>query len=396
MMRTHLTDGELRAALDGELQSGQLQHLETCAACQARRQQLQTGSSEAGRRLAFLRSADETGPAAREAWARFSQQILQQKEYSMTRTWFSRPLVRFGAAALVLLVIILAFPSTRALTAELLNLFRVQQVQVVSVDFTGLEQLTGDGALGNQFTELISNSVDIQQEPGEPVAAGSAEEASQLAGFNVRIPVGMTPSQINVTSGAAFSLTMDRTKVQALLDEAGRSDLVLPASVDGAEISVDIPASVSIAFGTCPKPGSDVPGNTEQSTTERRYPDCVILAQIPSPSVNAPADLDIEALARIGLEFTGMSPEEAAKFTSTVNWTSTLLVPIPSNAAVHEQVSVDGVTGTLIQRPSPTDEGSQQFALLWVKDGIIYAISGLGSNSQQAIEMANSLPSALP
>jgi hypothetical protein len=229
----------------------------------------------------------------------------------------------------------------------------------------------------------------MQQEPGEPMAAANAEEASQLAGFNVRIPAGMTPSQINVTSAAAFSMTLDRTKAQALLNEAGRSDLVLPASVDGAEISVDIPASVSVAFGTCPKPGSGVSGNTEQSNTERRYPDCVILAQIPSPSVNAPANLDIEGLARIGLEFTGMSAEEAAQLTSTVNWTSTLLVPIPRNAATHEQVSVDGVTGTLIQRPYIENP---QYALLWVKDGIIYAISGLGTDSGQAIEMANSLP----
>jgi hypothetical protein len=314
---------------------------------------------------------------------------LEPEEYSMTKTWFSRPLVRFVAAALVLLVLVLAFPSTRALTGQLLNLFRVQQVQVVPVDFTGLEQLTGDGALGNQFTALISDSVDIQQEPGDPLAAASAEEASQLAGFHVRIPAGMTPSQINVTGPAAFSLTLNRTKTQALLDEAGRSDLVLPASMDGAEVSVDIPASVSVAFGTCPTPGSGGSGNHEQSVTQRRYPDCVILAQIPSPSVNAPAGLDIEALARTGLEFTGMSPAEAAEFTSNVNWTSTLLVPIPRNASTYEQVSVDGVTGTLIQRIS--DE-TPQFALLWVKDGIIYAISGLGTNSQQAVEMARSLP----
>src|SRR5688500_511424 len=128
-------------------------------------------------------------------------------------------------------------------------------------------------------------------------------------------------------------MTLDRTRAQALLDEAGRSDLVLPASVDGAEISVNIPASVSVAFGTCPKPGSEVSGNNEQSTTERLYPDCMIFAQIPSPIVNAPADLDIEALARLGLEFTGMSTEDAAELTSTVDWTSTLLVPIPRNAA---------------------------------------------------------------
>jgi hypothetical protein len=388
-MKQHFTDGELRAALDGELEKDRLQHLVDCPECQGRQKQLRVEREKATNLLGFLNSGQEAIPSVQVAWNRFTQQTLQKKEIPMFKRWFTIPAVRFATAAVMILALVLAFPGTRALAGELLNLFRVQQVQVVPVDFTGLEQLTGDGALGNQFTELISDSVDMQQEPGEPVAAASAEEASHLAGFDVRIPAGMTPSQINVTSDAAFSLTLDRAKAQALLDEAGRGDLVLPASVDGAEISVGIPASVSVAFGACPRPGSEESGNTEQSATQRRYPDCVILAQIPSPSVNAPADLDIEALARVGLEFTGMSPEEAAELTSTVDWTSTLLVPIPRNAAIHEQVSVDGVTGTLIQRPS--GEGPQ-YALLWVKDGIIYAISGLGTNSQQAVEMANSLP----
>jgi hypothetical protein len=389
MMMKHLSEGELRAALDEELEPHRIQHLERCASCQERQRQINEKGQQATRPLAFLARSDEPVPSMHTAWNRFSQKVLYQKETSMFKRLFSLPMIRVGTAALLVLALILAFPGTRALAGELLNLFRVQQVTVIPVDFTGLEQLTGDGALGNQFTGLISSSMDVQQEPGDPVQAADAEEASQLAGFDVRIPAGMTPSQIYVSSGAAFSLTIDRTKAQALLDEAGRSDLVLPESVDGAEISVDIPSSVSVAFGTCPKPGSEVSGNHEQSTTERRYPDCVILAQIPSPSVNAPASLPIDQLAQIGLEFTGMSQEEAAAFTSTVDWTSTLVVPIPRNAAVNEQVIVDGVTGTLVQRSS---EEGPQFALLWVKDGIIYAISGLGTNSQQAVEMANSLP----
>lgn len=307
----------------------------------------------------------------------------------MFRKWFAFPIVRFASALILILALVLAFPSTRALAGELLNLFRVQQVTVVPVDFTGLEQLTGDGVLGNQFTDLISNSMNISQEPGEPVAAADAAQASQLAGFNVRLPQATTPSQIYVSDGGAFTLTVDRAKAQALLDEAGRGDLVLPESVDGAEISVNIPAAVSVAYGTCPKPESNDSQNDESQNPNRRYPDCVILAQIPSPSVSAPADLDINQLAQIGLEFTGMSAEEATSFTSTVDWASTLVVPIPSNAATYEQVTVDGVTGTLIQR---TADESSRFALLWVKDGIIYAISGPGANSEQAIEMANSLP----
>jgi hypothetical protein len=387
MMQRHLNDGELRAALDGELDARSLQHLESCTSCQMRQQQLQERQREAGRLLAFFNPAEQTGPSAQKAWKRFSQQVTQQKELSMTKKWFSFPLVRLGAAALAL-TLFLSFPATRAWAGEFLNLFRVQQVQVVPVDFTGLEQLTGDGALGNRFTEMITDSVDVQQEPNEAVTVASAEEASELAGFEVRIPEGLTPNQINVSSGAAFTFTVDRAKAQALLDEAGRGDLVLPDSVDGAEILVNIPAAVSVGFGTCPKPGSEVAGNTEQSATESRYPDCVIFAQIPSPNVNAPADLDIEALAQIGLEFTGMSAEEAQAFTSTVDWTSTLIVPIPQNASVNEQVAVDGVTGTLVQRSSE----ASQFVLLWAKDEILYAISGLGTNAQQALDMANSLP----
>jgi hypothetical protein len=387
-MRKHLSDGELRAALDGELEANGLQHLEGCADCQARQRKLQVESQKIAHRLAFLAPAREPVPLPQKAWNQFSQRLLLKKEISMFKRWFAFPVVRFGAAALVILALILAFPGTRALAGELLNLFRIQQVTVVSVDFTGLEQLTGDGALGNQFTDLISNSVNMTDEPGDPVEAADAAQASQLAGFNVRLPQTAEPSQIYVMDGAAFSMTVDRTKAQALLDEAGRGDLVLPESVDGADISVTIPASASAAYGTCPKPHAE---GSESEDGERRYPDCVILVQIPSPSVNAPADLDINRLAQIGLEFTGMSAEEAVAFTGTVDWTSTLVVPIPSNSASYDQISVDGVTGTLIHRPSREGEPTT-FALLWVKDGIVYAISGRGTNSDRAIEMANSLP----
>ena len=84
-----------------------------------------------------------------------------------------------------------------------------------------------------------------------------------------------------------------------------------------------------------------------------------------------------------------MTPEEAANFTGTVDWTYTMVVPIPRNAASYQQVTLDGVTGTLIERPS---DDAPQFALLWVKDGIIYVIGGLGNNTEKALEIANSLP----
>ena len=304
----------------------------------------------------------------------------------MFKKLFASPLIRYVLPGLLILTLILAMPGTRALASELLNLFRVQQVAVVTIDSTGMEQL--NGVFGNQVGELISDSITMTREPSEPVDASDANQASQLTGFTVRLPQDLTPSRISVMGGSAFTLTVDRTKAQALLEEAGRSDLVLPDSIDGAEISVNIPSGVSIGYGTCPPPTADGE-ELSHGSPGRRYADCVILAEIPSPTVSAPASVDIAQLAQIALEFTGMTSDQAEAFTDTVDWTSTLVVPIPRNAATYEQIPVDGVTGTLIQRPS---DDAPQYTLLWVKDGIIYAIGGLGSNSQQAIQMANSLP----
>ncbi len=388
-MNKHLTDGELRAAQDGELEEERLQHLNDCAECQARNQELQQEHRQAAQLLGLLTPKEEPVPNVQKAWLRFTEGQKIKKETSMFKKWFAFPVARIATAALVIVAVVLAFPGARAFAGELLNLFRVQQVTVIPVDFTGLEQLTGDGALGNQFTQLISNSIHMDQKPGDPVAVTSAENASKLTSFNVRLPQGKTPSQIYVTNAASFTVTVDRAKAQSLLDEAGRSDLVLPASIDGADISVQIPAAVSAGYGTCPKPEKDTAENKGSEIPGRRFPDCVMLVEMPSPSVNAPADLDVNQLAQLGLEFTGMSKEDAAAFTKTVNWASTLVIPIPKNAASYEQVTVDGVTGTLIQRPA---DDAPQYALIWVKNGIIYAISGLGANSQQAIDLANSLP----
>ena len=388
-MNEHLNDGQLRAALDNELDSAGLTHLESCTQCQTRQKALQTHSNLIAGQLAFLSSeTKDAGLSSSSAWLRFKEYQFVKKETNMFRKLFASSLVRYGVPALLVLALIFAFPATRAFASEILNLFRIQQVTVVPVDFTGMDQF--NGAVGNDISQLISNSITMTQKPGNPIQVADANEASQLASFNVRAPQDKTPSSIYVTGGAAFTFTVDRAKAQALINEAGRSDLVLPDALDGAKISVNIPSSVSISFGNCPPPSSDGDGfSADPGSAGRRYADCVILAEIPSPSVSAPASVDVAQLAQLGLEFSGMSAEQAAAFTSTVDWASTLVVPIPKNASTYEQVSVDGVTGTLIQRPA---DDAPQFALLWVKKGIIYAIGGLGSNSQQAFDIANSLP----
>ncbi len=391
-MKRHLNEGQLRASLDGQLSGAEQQHLDSCPVCRNRLMQIQLEIRQVGEHLSFLASPGrESRLASQSALRSFYQLITVRKEKTMFRKIFSSTILRISLAIVLILAIVISIPATRALADQFLSLFRVQQVVVVPVDFTGMQQLTGNSALGKEVSQLISSSITKEQNPSAPVTASDAAQASQMAGFTVRLPEGMTPSRISVENTSAFSFKVDRAKAQALLDEAGRSDLVLPASIDGAQIDVNIPASISTAYGTCPEPGPQSNGSDfgMNGSAGRRYADCLIFAQIPSPTVSAPAEVNIAQLAQIGLEFTGMTSDQAAAFTKNVNWASTLVIPIPKNAATYEQITVDGVTGTLIQRPA---DDAPQYVLLWVKGGIVYAISSLGSNSQQAIQMANSLP----
>ena len=388
-MKKHLTEGELRASLDGELDENLLCHLETCAECRGQLAELKQTHLRVASRLSFLAPGTESVPSVQFAWSRFTEKYLKQKETSVLKKWFAFPVVRVGAVIVLALALLIAFPTTRALAGRLLNLFRVQQVAVLPIDATGLENMTGNKALGSQLSELISDSTKVTDEPGKPVVVANAEEAAASAGFNVRLPADQVPSRIYVTDSSAFTLTVDRAKAQAFIEAAGRSDLVLPESIDGAEITVSIPATVNAAFGTCPEPQTEKPDMQKmESDMGGKYPDCIIFAQMPSPLVNAPADLDMAQLAQIGLEFSGMSREEAAAFTATVDWTSTLVIPVPRRASTYEDISVDGVTGKLIQRVT---DYAPEYALIWIKDGIVYAISGTGTDTAPAFAIVGAL-----
>ena len=389
-MNIHLEDGQLRAALDGELGGQEKQHLSGCSSCQAKLAALRAQVERTSTHLAFLSSEIPAGaPTPAAALRSFYDRKYPQKENNMFKKLFASSGFRLAAAAALILVLVISIPGTRALADHLLSLFRVQQVTVIPVDFTGMQQLTGNGALSKQISALISNSTTVTQKAGDPVEAVDAADASQKAGFSVRLPVGSTPSRLSTYGSMAFNFTIDRAKAQAVLDEAGRSDLVLPGAIDGAVVNVSIPASVSADYGTCPSPSQTGKSSGPGGSMGRNYPDCVILSQLPSPVVKAPAGVDIAQLAQIGFEFSGMTKEQAAAFTQTVDWTSTLVIPIPKNAATYQQISVDGVTGTLIQRPV---DDAPQYVLLWVKNGTVYAIGGLGADTQKAIQMANSLP----
>jgi len=392
-MHGHISHANLRAFLDQELPGWQQaeaeQHLAGCPDCRVRLQAVRERAALVGAYLTPLAPDEAAVPAPAAVLAQLKQR-QRKDQLPMFKSILGKRPVWASLVAVTVLATAFSLAPVQAWASEFLGLFRVQQVQVLPIDTTQLSSLSNDSSLVKQISQLFSDSVTVSHQPAGPVVVASAAEASQAAGFGVRL-LGASAGvpRLTVQDGTAFQVVLNRQRAQDILNQAGRSDLQLPASVDGATISVSVPKAVTAAYGNCPQPtSSDAAEANTRKVTFGAFGNCTLLAQLPSPTVDTPPDLNIAQLAEIGLQFTGMSAADAHQLSQSVDWTSTLVIPFPTNAGTYAQVSVDGVTGTLISRTGHGAGG--QYSLIWVKNGILYGLTGNGT-SEQALALAQSI-----
>lgn len=380
-----LTDSLLRARVDGELAPQELEvaerHLACCEGCRKRAEALGRQSEDVKNFLGSLSPAPgENLPNAKVALAQFMAERYQDPVGGPKPLWgLFAPKWRpaWGAlAAAIVIAVIFSFAPARSWAQHVLSMLRVEKVAVVSINPEVLNAENPGGRTAQMMGKLLSDQIVETRKSGEPVRVSNAEAATKMTGFAVRLPrVRSDSPKLMVSGEQAFQMTLDRNRLQSILDEAGRSDLQLPAMVNGAVVAVEIPSSAFAAYGNCPSPhkqnGSPAPENSNPAPAN-----CEVFVQVPSPTVTVPPNLNVAQLAEVALQFAGMSQQQAADFCKTVDWTSTLVVPVPANAASYQTVPVDGVDGTLIQTYGSRRSHMGNYTLLWVKNGIIYSLAG--------------------
>lgn len=390
----HANEGQLSAYLDEELDPASLRtinaHLETCSTCQekleaiqARRHQMQTHLQVLGPNV------EPSARAAAVARAKLQTRIQNQEEGKMINKIFARRYRKAWATAgvVAILALALAFPPVRAIANSFLGLFRVQQFSVVQINPGDLPEQLGSSS---QLESMLSTNVNVE-ELGEPQEVASVEEAQALSGINVRLPTYLEDApDLRVTPGAHVSFDIDMAHVNAVLAEIGRGDIQLPAALDGAQVSIDISNGVTAQYGDCSFDVENVDRSGEDPDNPRvpRLPECTTLLQSTSPVVEAPPGLDIARIGEAFLQVLGMSPDEAAQFSKNIDWTTTFVIPIPQYGTSYQDVVVDGVDGTFIRQD--LQRSPDQYMLLWVKDDIVYALTGPGS-MRTALKIAESL-----
>ncbi len=384
----HIPDGKLKAYLDHALSSSEQEcvqdHVDSCHKCQIALSKHTSRTEHVQNLLSEIATQKENKAKSTAAARRqLEMRITAQEDKTMFRKVFSRD-YRFAwivVGIIVILVAAIAFPPVQAIANSFLGLFRVQKFTVVSVDPSNLQARLESA---NQLELMFSEDVTVD-EKGEPQEVDSSSEASALAGIPVRLPAGMNNDpRLKVMPGATANFAVNLEHVQAVLNEIDLPDISLPANLDGAMVSVDIPTSVSAEYGECeyvpmdPARSGYDPDDPEQMPRTR----CTVLVQAKSPTISAPPGLDIEQIGNAFLQVIGMSPEEADHFAQNIDWTTTFIIPIPQYGTTYQEMPVDGVIGTLILQEYKDQE--TQYALLWVKDGIVYALSGPGSATTAA------------
>jgi hypothetical protein len=216
---------------------------------------------------------------------------------------------------------------------------------------------------------LLSDDMVVTLDPGKPKHLSTLNAAAVETGFPVRALNGLgDPSLIELLGEGAFHLKINRERVLEVIEDAGVPGLDVPESIDGATMAVHISKVLHLTYGDC---------HVAPAT-------CVNFIQSPGPVVSVPPGLDLSQIAQTALQLTGMPAADASAFAKRIDWSSTLVIPIPLNHGTVQPLQIDGVEGSVVQDRTG-------FAVVWARGGMLYGLQGQGDyvRAVSALDGAN-------
>lgn len=268
--------------------------------------------------------------------------------------------------ALAMVIGAATFPSTRAWASEMLSVFRVAKFAPISVSpqqLAYLEEIMEDGE------EFYPGEMTFAESPEPAREFNTLSEADdyhdELLGYDgsFRTLDGYGDPEVYVQPGGEATLTVNLENARRLLEAADIDPTVLPDSLDGADVNAFVNASVMQSFGD------------------------VMLMQMEAPEINYPVGVNPQPIGEALLRLLGMDEAEAARVASSIDWSSTLVMPIPSEFATFSEVSVDGTTGLAIE----SIDGNGETMLMWQSGGQVVMISAENADTDSLLEIAEGL-----
>lgn len=291
------------------------------------------------------------------------------------------PPLRWAAALAVVLVLgaALTVPSVRAAAEAFLDLFRVVNFAPVAVQRGRLEALLGRQQI--DLPKILGEQTDMLGKPLTWQVVSSPAAAGALAGIPISLPTWRPPGfrleRVQVSPSQAWRLTADVRKLQSVLDALGIHDVSVPASINGKVVTADVAPIVRVSY---------VNGGRHFMVVESRQ-----------PVVSIPQGVDLSGLADIALRVLGVASGEAYEIAQSVDWRTTLIVPLPADASVFRKIDVQGHPGLLVVRAGSTPRGRlpAESQLIWSTGDRVLALIG-NVPPDELFDMAQSFQSPFP
>jgi hypothetical protein len=299
-----------------------------------------------------------------------SRKIAPQKWYQTRRNW----LLAAIAAALVALLLL---PNSGALANQLLSLFRVQQFQPVQVTKQDVQTLSSRPI--PTFEDM--GTLQIQPDSLQTHENLTKAQAAQMVNFPILIPnslprgISNTPD-FSVIDAGHGTFTFSASKAHTFFVKNGYGNMNIPANLDGATFAITTTAGVVIAYGS-------------ETTTQ------FMVVEFPSPVVRATGNASLQELRDVALSLPGLPPQLVAQLRQIDLNSGVVPLPIPKGID-SQSITVHGTKGLLLtSNISTTIEQLKKFpagsAVVWQTHGIIYAVGGTISDTNQLLNSANSL-----
>lgn len=262
-------------------------------------------------------------------------------------------------------------PSLRAMAHEFLQGFRFRRLLVVPYTFT----------MPASTHEALSRALrgDLVFDPVEPRMVQSLSEAEALLGFPVRRPAGVeTFADLQVIPAASVRWTVDVGHLREALHAAGADEVAIPDALHGTVLTMTVGPAFAAVF--------EVEGNPYG------------WVQAPLPAYVMQPEGDVQPLAEAVLRLIGMPAEQARHLAQTVNWQTTLLLPIPMAPGMTVEVETiptaeeEAILFTFPQAaPTAAGESLPVRFLLWHDEEFLYLIGGIGAEAARLQEWARAV-----
>ena len=329
-------------------------HLRICQFCSQGLEDVQQHLTFTTKRMNLLADPGQkiTIQSQDEVWNQVNRRLKRiQKGTTIMR--FKKMAV--AAAIIMALVLVASNPSAQTVAANFLKVFRIQQVDTISItpaDIASIEQ-----ALQNGDANLNLDKFGKFETLGKGERSSLKYEELTQIGFPVKLPGNLDQEEaaFSLQKAPVVAVTPDIYMVNEFIKALG-SDYLLPDSLNGQTLRIKI--------GEC----------LEINTQDFR------LLQVPSPELEVPAGVDVNEVAQAMVALP-IWPENIRRQLDAVNdWEHTLLIPGENS----EKVKINGQDAVLLK-----DNNNE--ALIWQENGILYTLENTSDKELDLAAIAQSL-----